>query len=153
MPDARLVGGSKAVAEAGGLAGGESVFGSIVCLKGVRKMPAGDGTGPEGRGAMTGRRAGYCAGFDVPGYASLMPGRGTGMRRGGFGGGRGWRHWYYATGLPGWLRFGHPPVWGALQTQPLTRGRETAFLKAQAEQLRQQLDDISKRIEELEQED
>ncbi|MCQ5376123.1 MAG: DUF5320 domain-containing protein [Methanomassiliicoccales archaeon] len=33
-------------------------------------MPGGDGTGPLGLGPMTGRRAGYCAGFPVPGYAN-----------------------------------------------------------------------------------
>lgn len=30
-------------------------------------MPAGDRTGPEGQGPMTGRAAGYCAGYDSPG--------------------------------------------------------------------------------------
>lgn len=30
-------------------------------------MPAGDGTGPVGQGPMTGRSAGYCAGYDQPG--------------------------------------------------------------------------------------
>ncbi len=31
-------------------------------------MPRGDGTGPEGMGAMTGRAAGYCTGFNRPGF-------------------------------------------------------------------------------------
>jgi len=31
-------------------------------------MPLGDGTGPAGFGPMTGRAAGYCAGYPVPGY-------------------------------------------------------------------------------------
>ena len=30
-------------------------------------MPGGDGTGPMGMGPMTGRGAGYCAGFAAPG--------------------------------------------------------------------------------------
>jgi hypothetical protein len=34
-------------------------------------MPRGDGTGPMGMGQMTGRGAGYCAGFTAPGYANL----------------------------------------------------------------------------------
>ena len=42
--------------------------------KGVLNMPRGDGTGPGGLGPMTGRRAGYCAGNDVPGYASSVRG-------------------------------------------------------------------------------
>ena len=31
-------------------------------------MPLGDRTGPEGKGPMTGRQAGYGAGYSVPGY-------------------------------------------------------------------------------------
>ena len=31
-------------------------------------MPRGDRTGPMGLGPMTGRAAGYCAEFPVPGY-------------------------------------------------------------------------------------
>ncbi|MBN1675178.1 MAG: DUF5320 domain-containing protein [Kiritimatiellae bacterium] len=38
-------------------------------------MPAGDGTGPAGMGPMTGRAAGYCAGYSVPGFMNPMPGR------------------------------------------------------------------------------
>ena len=85
-------------------------------------MPGGDGTGPIGQGPMTGRAAGYCAGFGVPGYMNPGPGMGYGRgwgrgygggfgrgRGGGGGRGRGWRHGYYATGLPGWARSG----WGA----------------------------------------
>ena len=102
-------------------------------------MPAGDGTGPRGMGPMTGRRAGYCAGYGMPGYANSMPGRGFGM---GWGRGRGWRHMYYATGLPGWARYGNAPAWGA---QP-TPEQETEFLKSQAEMLKEELEAISKRI-------
>jgi hypothetical protein len=29
-------------------------------------------------------------------------------------GGRGYRRMYYATGLPGWLRFGYSPGWGGM---------------------------------------
>jgi hypothetical protein len=65
-------------------------------------MSGGDRTGPVGRGPMTGHTVGYCAGFGMPGYANPVPGGGFGM---GFGcgrgfRGRGWRHWFYATGLP-----------------------------------------------------
>jgi len=45
-------------------------------------MPGGDGTGPLGQGAGTGRAAGYCTGYSVPGFANPMPrywcGRGFG---------------------------------------------------------------------------
>ena len=45
-------------------------------------MPGGDQTGPLGFGRMTGRGAGYCAGYSTPGYVwnafktVLRPGRG-----------------------------------------------------------------------------
>ncbi|RJQ39306.1 MAG: hypothetical protein C4545_10790 [Anaerolineaceae bacterium] len=101
-------------------------------------MPKGDRTGPAGAGMMTGRRAGYCAGFSVPGYMNTgVPWRGFG-----FGGvGRGWRNTFYATGVPGWQRFGYPPM---------PPQEETESLKTQADWLKDQLDAINKRIEELE---
>ncbi len=53
-------------------------------------MPGGDGTGPGGMGPMTGRAAGYCAGYPVPGYMNPIPGGyGYGFGRGGWGRGRG----------------------------------------------------------------
>ena len=39
-------------------------------------MPAGNGTGPLGFGPMTGRAAGYCAGYPVPDYMNPVAGRG-----------------------------------------------------------------------------
>jgi len=109
-------------------------------------MPRGDRTGPMGLGPMTGRGAGYCAGYDVPGYANPVPGRGFGMG-GGWGRGYRWRHWFYATGRPGWMRFGAPPAW-----TPPTREQEAASLKAQADWLKDQLDAITQRLSELDQE-
>jgi hypothetical protein len=51
-------------------------------------MPGGDGTGPMGMGPMTGRAAGYRAGYAMPGYANPIGGRGRGF---GFAAGRfGW---------------------------------------------------------------
>jgi len=44
--------------------------------KEVIEMPRGDGTGPAGMGPMTGRAAGYCAGYPVPGYVNPIPGPG-----------------------------------------------------------------------------
>lgn len=43
--------------------------------KEVINMPFGDGTGPAGMGPMTGRAAGFCAGFPVPGYMNPIIGR------------------------------------------------------------------------------
>jgi len=45
-------------------------------------MPGGDGTGPRGQGPMTGRAAGYCAGYPTPGFANTAPRMGLGFRRG-----------------------------------------------------------------------
>lgn len=118
---------------------------------------------------MTGRRAGYCAGYDMPGYANPGPVWGRRMGMGRFGGrcfgrgGGGWgrRNWYYATGLPGWARAGYVPAWGA--PPPAWQGpdvpppnypqqpQETQFLKQQAAWLQEQLRNIQERIAELEQ--
>jgi len=69
----------------------------------MMNMPGGDRTGPRGMGPMTGRQAGYCAGYQAAGFANSYLGGGFGR---GFGGrGRGHRHMFYATGLPMWQRF------------------------------------------------
>jgi hypothetical protein len=107
-------------------------------------MPGGDRTGPMGTGPMTGRAAGYCAGYPVPGYIDPIPGRGFGP-----GWGRGWQHGFYATGLPAWARFGYPPAWGYGPYAPPTPEQEAEGLKTQAEWLKDQLDAINQRIEEL----
>jgi hypothetical protein len=132
--------------------------------KEVNEMPGGDQTGPMGMGPMTGRAAGYCAGYNVPGYMNPMPGRGWGMGwgrgRGGWGMGRGgWRHrhWYYATGLPGWERWGYAPAWGAPPppwygpgAPQMTEEQEAEYLKEQAKGLQEQLDALNQRLAELE---
>ena len=111
-------------------------------------MPRGNRTGPTGAGPMTGRAAGYCAGYPVPGYMNPMPGRGFGSGRGG-GWGHGWRHWFHATGLPGWARSGYAPAWGYGPSAPPTPEQEAEGLNAQAEWLKDQLNAINQRIEEL----
>jgi hypothetical protein len=119
-------------------------------------MPAGDGTGPMGMGPMTGRAAGFCAGYGAPGYANPIPGRGYGFWGGGRG--RGYRHWYYATGLPFWARqaayapvpFAAPYYAVPPYTPTMTPEQELTYLKDQAEYLATSLDEIQKRISELE---
>ena len=111
-------------------------------------MPRGDRTGPMGFGPMTGRGAGYCAGFGMPGF----------MNPAGRGGGRGWRHWFYATGLPGWARSGWGlPAWGAAPypyAPPIPpeaiEETELETLKAQAGSLERTLQALRRRIEKLE---
>jgi hypothetical protein len=118
--------------------------------KEVFTMPGGDGTGPQGLGSMTGRAMGYCAGYTVPG--TMNPGGfGFGIRgRGAFGGrGRGFRNMYYATGMPGWMRYGNPPYGINPITPQYTKDDEIQFLKNQADYFKNALDDISNRLSEL----
>ncbi|MBN1664285.1 MAG: DUF5320 domain-containing protein [Deltaproteobacteria bacterium] len=44
-------------------------------------MPGGDRTGPAGMGPMTGRAAGFCAGYPTPGYTNPAPGVWQGYSR------------------------------------------------------------------------
>ena len=108
---------------------------------------------------MTGRAAGYCAGYSTPGFANQMGGRG--FRGAGGGGGRGgWgrRNGFYATGLPGWQRFGAggpayggAAPYGAPNSGPAaTKQQELDMLKGQVEYFEDALDGIKKRITELE---
>ena len=125
-------------------------------------MPYGDRTWPMGMGPMTGRAAGFCAGFGMPGYANPVPGggfgmgfgRGRGFRGGGFGGGgggRGWRHWFYATGLPGWMRFGGyaAPYGYPAPYQKPDPELERQALENQLQALQRELEIINKRLNEL----
>ena len=110
-------------------------------------MPAGDRTGPQGMGPRTGRGAGYCAGYDSPGFANQGFGRGFG--RGMFGrrafGGRGYRNMYFATGQPGWMRYGAYP--GAFAPPaPMTPEQEQEDLKAQESWLQEQLEAVRSRL-------
>lgn len=45
-------------------------------------MPRGDRTGPAGAGPMTGRGAGFCAGFNTAGFQNAGGGFGRGCGRG-----------------------------------------------------------------------
>lgn len=107
---------------------------------------------------MTGRAAGYCAGYSVPGYANMGPRAGMGFGGGfGRGGGRGWRNMYYATGLTGWQRGWYPPAVdpeaGAYQVPPgqaMTKQQQIDVLKGQAEYFEGALGEVKKRLGELE---
>ena len=103
-------------------------------------MPRGDRTGPAGMGPGTGRRMGYCAGYDTPGAFNRG---GFGMRGGGFGmgrgGGRGFRNRFFATGIP-------------FQNIEPIPDLEKNSLKAQAAALKSELQAIEKRLETLNQE-
>ena len=119
-------------------------------------MPRGDGTGPRGLGSMTGRAAGYCAGFGAPGFANPIPRAGLGIR-GGFG--------YFGRGRGFWGRPApyapmayqeasvyptYPtPVPPSAQSMQMPRDQELQMLEGQAMALEDQLKQIRERINQL----
>ena len=139
-------------------------------------MPGGDGTGPGGFGPMTGRAAGFCAGYPVPGYMNPIGGRlGLGRGRGfgrGFGRGRGWGRGYSAYGGYPYAGAGYgvpyagagyaPPYAGAGYGVPYAGGagypyapeitpkEEASMLKDEAKAIQEELKNINSRIAELE---
>ena len=127
-------------------------------------MPRGDGTGPAGLGPMTGRAAGYCAGFPVPGFMNPSV-WGGGYGRRGAGGGRGRRNWYYATGMPGRARAAQgmpawgmapgaypPPAFAPYGPYEPSAEEELEMLQEQSEMLSEQIEQIKKRMDELQKE-
>lgn len=119
-------------------------------------MPGGDRTGPAGMGPMTGRAAGYCAGYEVPGFMNAVPGGGRGMawgRGGGFGRGlglgfRGGRRWAAPYGYPAPYAAAPAPQ-AAYGAGPSTQ-QELDMLKEQADYLQNNLEGVRERIQELE---
>jgi len=94
-------------------------------------MPRGDGTGPNGRGSMTGRGMGFCAGFNVPGF--MNPGFGRG-----FGRGFRWR-----------TRFVQPMPVQQIQPSAITGKEEKQFLEQELNALKEEIKEIEKRLKEL----
>ena len=105
-------------------------------------MPKGDGTGPMGMGAMTGRAAGFCAYYGMPGYSNPSRSRGFG----GHGGCHGGRRRFYETGLPGWMRLSGY----AAPDQKPDPEMEKQALKNQTDALQSEMDLIKKRLSEIE---
>jgi len=126
-------------------------------------MPGFDGTGPWGEGPMTGGGRGYCnpagAGYGYgPGYgAGYGYGRGRGYRAGGGAGwGRGYGRGFGRAGVYGGAYGPAPygryaPPYGA--SYPMSSQDEVAMLKEQARMVKAELDAITKRMEELHQEE
>lgn len=115
-------------------------------MKGGTFMPGGDRS-PYGEGPMMGRGAGYCAGYSMPGFANTAGRFGAlGFGRGFVGRGRGFRHWFYATGLPRWMRCG----FNSSAPNQYSQDDEKAFLKQQVEYLTNTIENINKRLSELE---
>ena len=124
-------------------------------------MPRGDRTGPRGYGSMTGRAAGYCAGYPVPGFMNPIRGYGRGLGRGL---GRGWRRGYgrgYGRGwwtyppVPTRPQYADPTVYPPV-VQPQSPEQEVAALenyqkelKAEKADLEQEMNQVKSRIEEI----
>jgi len=102
-------------------------------------MPRGDATGPMGKGSMTGQAAGFCAGYNIPGYLNKAGGCGYGM---GFGRrnncrGFGRRNRFFAGGLSG-------ETWESPDTEEAKHA-----LQSQVEFLQTKMEAIKKRLDEL----
>jgi hypothetical protein len=105
----------------------------------VIKMPGGDGTGPMGRGPMTGRAAGLCAGYPALGYTT--PGYGQGYGRGlGRGVGRG----FWGRGRRFWYRDYHDIPFN----QP-SKEEEKDYLKNLVKNLEDELKAVKDRLQDL----
>lgn len=118
-------------------------------------MSGGNGTGPVGLGPMTGRGAGFCAGYNAPGYTNPVGGRGMGMGRGrgmGRGFGRGIGLGRVGYGVPAWAGVVNPYPANASFEPMVTAEQELEGLKQQAEFMQNSLTQISDRIEQLEKE-
>lgn len=103
-------------------------------------MPRGDRTGPMGAGPMTGRRMGYCAGYDAPGYVNAGYGRGYG-RGFGRGLGRGYRRGF---GMGFGRGFGRGFVYDAPSKEEIK-----GYINEEIKILKGQLDSLEKRLKEL----
>jgi hypothetical protein len=104
-------------------------------------MPGGDGTGPMGMGPMTGRAAGYCAGYPTAGYTNPSLGRGWGF---GWGGGRGWGRGFGRGFGRRWAV--SPYAYGP----GLTAKQESDMLKDQAMAMEEEIKAINQRVKDLE---
>lgn len=103
-------------------------------------MPFGDGTGPFGYGPGTGRRAGFCAGYSVPGFMNnFIPRMGYGRR---------------------WIYYWRRPYYGPLYTAPylpppsgvvnLTKEVQKRILEEEMKDLETRKQEIERRLKELE---
>jgi len=119
-------------------------------------MPGFDGgTGPQGMGPMTGGGRGFCA-APATGVRRFLRGRrffgfGRGFfgRGRGGGGGRGYRNRFYATGVPGWAGTDYGYYDQDIYGQEIPAKEELQMLQEESDMLKKQLEDIQKRVNEL----
>lgn len=103
--------------------------------------------GPMGLGPRTGRGMGQCRGGISS--SSTRQGLGFGMRQGWrdyfqgwFGSGGGWRHCFFATGMPRWMRF----QFNQTESQSSVDETERQILQQQAKMLKEELARIEERL-------
>lgn len=118
-------------------------------------MPRGDRTGPWGMGPMTGRGAGFCAGYKAKLHVYHMPGYANAAAGGFFygrGGVRGRRNRFFATGRPGWMRGGpgFGPFWA--DAPAFSTEEDLHHLKQEADYLEKALSGVRDRIGRMEKE-
>lgn len=106
-------------------------------------MPFGDRTGPEGRGPLTGRGMGLCAGYDAPGYANTGFGFRRGMGRGFFSRGRGFGRGFRAR----W--FWRLPIRSTAPIRSLSKEEEKKLLEDELREIELEKQEIEKRLKEL----
>jgi hypothetical protein len=105
-------------------------------------MPGGDKTGPEGRGPMTGRAFGYCAGYNSPGFTKGIP-RGRSFGRGRARGRGFWRRGYYPEPY-------YEPAPRYREEYPkITRDEEKHYLEYMIKSLESELKEVKKRLDEI----
>lgn len=114
-------------------------------------MPRGDRTGPDGMGPMTGRGAGFCAGYSSPGYTKGAPrgagfgngrGRGNGFGRG-YGRGNGFGRGFYQNQNYRNNPYPNPnPV-------PYSKESEEQMLNDNLKMLKDEMNNIEKRLDAL----
>jgi hypothetical protein len=101
---------------------------------------------------MTGRAAGYCAGYTVPGYMNPRRGYGRGFRRGW---GRVWKRGWYVYQPPAIIQPTYPHVYPPAPQQPTPEQEVTALenyheeLTAEKADIEKEIVTIKDRIEEL----
>ena len=105
-------------------------------------MPMGNGTGPSGMGPRTGRGAGFCNGYNMPGSYN-RGGRGCGNGFGRFNArGRGFGHGFgYAAGLQN-----SPADAAGYYNQPVDTD---AKLRAEAEYLEERLRAVNEQLDKM----
>jgi len=119
-------------------------------------MPRGDKTGPDKAGPMTGRGAGYCAGYPVPGSMNPIGGYGRGLGRGhGRGGGRRFGREQFVYPQPVAVQPVSQPTYQPV-AQPQSPRQEIAVLEkyqlgleSHKASLEQETEDVKARIQEL----